>query len=186
MIIWAGIKVAVFVLVRLPKPETDRVPSLAGRAAVVVVDGRVVAHAVGRVGAFLGECQLGSARRTGARVWHLERGGSAGRGARLGHGAWMAFSVGRGRLDVGWLRRLARLRWLGRRVKVFDEETAGCACCSLGGRGGCLLGRGGRVVVCEGGAGARAAGAGVCRGGWVAQFVEECGHGGGETGQSFR
>lgn len=166
-----------YVLIRLPKPETDRVPRLAWRAGAVV-DGRVVAHAAGRVGAFLRERQLGRARRTGARVCHLEWCRSAGRGARLGHRAWMAFWARRGWLCDGQLRRPARLGWLGRLVKVFDEETAGCACCSLGGRGGCLLGRRGRVVVCEGRAGGGAARARVCRGGWVAQLVEECGHGG--------
>lgn len=176
VIVWGAIPVAVFVLIRLPKPETDRVPRLAWRAGAVV-DGRVVAHAAGRVGAFLRERQLGRARRTGARVCHLEWCRSAGRGARLGHRAWMAFWARRGWLCDGQLRRPARLGWLGRLVKVFDEETAGCACCSLGGRGGCLLGRRGRVVVCEGRAGGGAARARVCRGGWVAQLVEECGHG---------
>lgn len=63
------------------------VPRLAGRTFVVVVDGGVVAHTVGRGGAFLREHQLGSARRTGARVWHLQRAGSRGRPTRLGHGA---------------------------------------------------------------------------------------------------
>lgn len=76
-----------YLQIRLAKAETDMVPRLAGRAVVVVVDGGVVAHAAGGVGAFLREHQLGSARRTGARVWHLQRAGSGGRPTRLGHGA---------------------------------------------------------------------------------------------------
>lgn len=76
-----------YLQIRLLKPETDTGPRLAGRAAVVVVDGGVVAHAARRVGAFLREHQLGSARRMGARVWHLQRAGSGGRPTRLGHGA---------------------------------------------------------------------------------------------------
>lgn len=76
-----------YLQIRLLKPETDTGPRLAGRAVVVVVDGRVVAHAAWRVGAFLREYQLGSTGRTCTRVWHLQRAGSGGRPTGLGHGA---------------------------------------------------------------------------------------------------